>query len=546
MEHANLGTKELDMILQVSGYFDEARRDYGKYVAYVHSGIYEPYRHTEFICKVIDRAVNKRMDMFYGDKKVAKETQYIRFSLPPQHGKSMTITETLPSYFLGKFPQHGCIEVSYSDSYAAKFGAANRDKVKDSGKLLFGIDIAKDSDSKIEWHLVGPDGKKTRGGMISRGIGSGITGSSFGDLIIIDDPIKNSEEAFSELRRQAIWDEWDKSISTRIHPGAIVILIMTRWVDDDIWGRLDDPQYGIILPWQSYNLSLEAESGDVLGRSVGEPLWPEMYGHEFIRIRKGSPNTFFALYQGRPVNDKGNMIKKHWWRYWKPIGMELPPVTIRYPDGTFVNIEAEELPDYWDEQIQSWDLAFKDNRDNDFVCGGVLGRREAKYFVLDMINERLDIVQTIDAIKSMSEKHPKALRKLIEGKANGPAVIQILRNKLPGLVEVEPEGGKVARASAVSPAIESGNVYLPHPQVYTWANDIISQCAAFPKGTHDDIVDFLSQALNNLMYRNKDTLIPDKYKKGGIYSRGELRLKGLTEFQINTIIKRGEIKLIGR
>ena len=134
--------------------------------------------------------------------------------------------------------------------------------------------------------------------------------------MIIDDPIKNREEADSETHRGKIWDEWIDSFSTRLHPGAIVILILTRWHEDDLQGRLLSKEYGEPLPWQVYNLPLEAEEDDVIGRDVGEPLWPERYGLEFIQERKRYPSSFNSLYQGRPTAAEGNLLKRAWWQYY--------------------------------------------------------------------------------------------------------------------------------------------------------------------------------------------------------------------------------------
>ena len=241
---------------------------------------------------------------------IPTKNQYIAINMPPRHSKSMTITETLPSYYLGNFPEDRVIEISYSDTFARRFGKKNKEKVKQYGADLFDIHISKESSAHDEWLL-----DNEIGGMISRGVLSGITGMG-ADLMIIDDPIKNREEADSETHRGKIWDEWIDSFSTRLHPGAIVILILTRWHEDDLQGRLLSEEYGKPLPWQVYNLPLEAEEDDVIGREVGEPLWPERYGLEFIQERKRYPSSFNSLYQGRPTAAEGNLLKRAWWQYY--------------------------------------------------------------------------------------------------------------------------------------------------------------------------------------------------------------------------------------
>ncbi|WP_235567879.1 phage terminase large subunit [Bacillus sp. Root131] len=402
--------------------------------------------------------------------------QYIAINMPPRHSKSMTITETLPSYYLGNFPEERVIEISYSDTFARRFGKKNKEKVKQYGPDLFDIQISKESSAHDEWLL-----DNEIGGMISRGVLSGITGMG-ADLMIIDDPIKNREEADSETHRGKIWDEWIDSFSTRLHPGAIVILILTRWHEDDLQGRLLSKEYGEPLPWQVYNLPLEAEEDDVIGRAVGEPLWPERYGLEFIQERKRYPSSFNSLYQGRPTAAEGNLLKRKWWQYYDT----LPKM---------VHI------------IMSIDATFKDEADSDFVCIQVWGKNGADMYLIDNLKARMNFPTTLQAIRNMVRKYPKAHAKLVEDKANGPAIISMLKNEIGGMIPVNPQGGKVARVNAVSPYIESGNVYLP--RYAPWTQDFVEECASFPQGKNDDQVDAMSQALNRFIYYHaKEKFIP--------------------------------------
>jgi predicted phage terminase large subunit-like protein len=149
--------------------------------------------------------------------------------------------------------------------------------------------------------------------------------------------------------------------------------------------------------------------------------------------------------------------------------------------------------------LQSWDMAFKDLNTSDYVVGGVWASKQADRFLLDQKRDRLNFPSTVEAVKAMSEKWPQVSRKLIEDKANGTAVIASLQHKISGLIPVNPEGGKTARAQAVSPQVESGNVYLPHPAVAPWVDGFIEECAVFPNGRHDDQVDQCTQALNFLI-----------------------------------------------
>lgn len=481
-----------------------AKKSYPDYVEYVHRGRWIPARHLLFVCSKIEQFIQEITGNPY---------DILILQMPPQHGKSMSTTETLPSWYLGKWPECRVIEVSYNETFAQKFGRRNREKIKEYGENLFDISISKGKDSNEEFEL-----SNNIGGMISRGIMSGVTGNP-ANLIIIDDPIKNREEADSQTIREKHWDEWQNSIKTRLAAGAKVIVIMTRWHEDDLAGRITANEENVTV----INLPCEAEENDPLGREPGDPLFPEIgkdknwlepFKRSYINdptVEGGGNRAWLALFQGRPSAQEGNMLKRHWWRYWKPKGVDLPPVTVKLPNGDYENIEAIELPDKFDRTLQSWDMTFKDSKGTDLVAGGVWGNKGASIFKLDLIYERMDFVATIQAFLTMTAKWPAVTLKLVEDKANGPAVIAMLRHKVGGIIPVLPEGSKQARASAVSPLIEAGNIYLPHPLIAGWVNAFIDQCANFPNGVNDDMVDEMSQALKRFMYA-RDRNLPPKPK----------------------------------
>jgi predicted phage terminase large subunit-like protein len=444
---------------------EQAKSNYYDYVKYVHSGLFKESRHGLFITDIIQEAIERKKAMVAG--KIPMENQYIGFSIPPRHGKSMTITETLPSFYLGHFQNDRVIEGSYNTTFAQKFGKKNLQKVKQFAAELFGIELSPSSKSSSDWDIDG-----TRGGMISRGILAGVTGEG-ADLMIIDDPIKNREEADSEVYRDKMWGEWIDSFSTRLHPGAICIFIMTRWHEDDLVGRLQNPEYGEPIPMNMINLPLEAEEGDLIGRDPGEPLWPERYSYDFIESRKRYPSSFNALYQGRPTSQEGNMLKRDWWKYYDV----LPPMA---------------------SQLISVDAAFKDEDESDYVVIQVWGKNQADMYLIDQSRAKMNFPATLQTIRNMVAKHPKASLKLVEDKANGSAIISTLQREIGGIVEINPDGGKITRVNAVSAYIESGNVYLPRQA--EWIHDFVEEAASFPNGKNDDQVDAMSQALNRFIY----------------------------------------------
>ena len=213
----------------------------------------------------------------------------------------------------------------------------------------------------------------------------------------------------------------------------------------------------------------------------GELLFPELFTREVIEQAKQDLGSagFAAQHQQRPAPAEGLIFNPSWWRFWTT------------------------LPEKFDEVIQSWDLAFKDTKTSDFVAGGVFGRIGSEVYLLDWINERLSFSATCEAIVRMSEKWPQAGRKLVEDKANGPAVIDALKKKVSGIVGVEPEGGKVSRAYAVQPFVEAGNVILPSPTIRPDIQQFVHQHQMFPNGANDDMVDMQTQAVNRLLTKTK-------------------------------------------
>ena len=441
-------------------YLALVQADYRAYCYYIHGGRWIPGKAVSYLCDRVQEFLRR-------DKGAAYEVLIL--SVPPQHGKSMTITETLPSWYLGRNPDKRVIEISYSEDFAQLFGRRNRDKIQRAGDI-FGVALSRSTSSATEWEIEGH-----AGGMISRGILSGVTGRP-ADLMIIDDPIKTRQEADSETIRERIWDEWESSFRTRLQAGAKVILIQTRWHEDDLAGRMiqREPNVEVI------NLPCEAEENDPLGRPVGAALAPEIgkddrWLADFKRGFLGSQGSraWTALFQGHPTSQEGNLIKREWWRYYDA----LPRLA---------------------EVLISVDAAFKDGDDNDYVAVQAWGKTGPNMYLLDATKKHLDFPGTLREIRAMRRRWPEARIILVEDKANGSAVVQILRREIPGVIPVNPEGGKVARANAVSGAIESGNVYLPRNAPFT--GDFVDECSSFPLGEHDDQVDAMTQALNRFIY----------------------------------------------
>ncbi|MDN6729123.1 MAG: phage terminase large subunit [Alkalibacterium sp.] len=406
---------------------------------------------------------------------------FLIVELPPQHGKSTVITETFPSFYLGKNPGHQAMSVSYSEDLFKKFGRKNRDKFRLYSKDLFDQEISSSTASVSDWGVQGHEGN-----LYSTSIFGGATGRG-SDLLIIDDPYKNRAEAESKTIRDKIYSEWQDTFYSRLSAQGSVILIMTRWHEDDLAGRLLREQ---TLPWEEIKIPAIAEENDLLDRHVGEALAPEIGKDEQWAQRTkevSGSRTWNALYQQRPVPAGGNIFKRSWVKYYVPD----VAAKIKYKLGDDVAI----LPDNMQQQLQSWDCTFKDKDTSDFVSGQVWGRKDAEFYLLDRYHERMGIVETMKAIESMAERHPQATAKLIEDKANGTAVIEMLQKQISGIIPVQPNGGKEVRAQAVAPYWEAGNVYVPHPLWRPWVDDYLTEIESFPNAPHDDDVDSMDQAL---------------------------------------------------
>lgn len=402
------------------------------------------WKHLQFIGekvqKVIDREIRKLM-----------------IFVPPRHGKSEKVTVRLPAYWLERWPDQRVIVGAYNQTLANKFSRKTR-------KISAGrVALSPERTAVDDWET------EEGGGLRAVGVGGGITGMG-GNLIIIDDPVKNREEANSQTYREKVWDWYTDDLYTRLEPGAPIILIMTRWHDDDLAGRIlkseDAPNWTVI------NLPALAEEGDALGRKTGEALCPERYDEAALEsLKKIMGSSFQALYQQRPSAAEGEIFKREWWRYFK---------------------EAPEFK----QIVQSWDTGFKKDTHNDFSVCTTWGVSDTGFYLLDRWKEKVEYPQLKRTAKNMDAKwKPRAV--LVEDKASGQSLIQELMQETTIPVKKIPVGkydDKISRAYAVTPTIEAGRVYLPESA--PWLADFLDEMAVFPNGEHDDTVDSVTQALN--------------------------------------------------
>ena len=327
-----------------------------------------------------------------------------------------------------------------------------------------------------------------------------------GDYVVVDDP-HSVDQAESDALRSVAVEWWNGSMSTRLNDpsNGHKIVIQQRLHEADLTGVLltTDGYELLCLPAEfEPDRRCQTSIGWIDPRTnAGELLWPQKVGRAVLEDLKTTLGSYryAGQYQQRPAPAGGGMLKRHWWRYWQPRGVNLPPVPVKMPDGSIEQRQAVDLPSRLDTQLQTWDMAFKDSKNADFVVGQIHAAHGADRYLLDQARDRLDLPGTLLAVRRLSARWPDVHLKLVEDKANGPAVIQSLRHEIAGFVEVNPEGGKVSRAAAASPQLESGNWYLPHPMLASWVEAFIGECAAFPTGAHDDQVDAWSQGAKRLL-----------------------------------------------
>lgn len=413
-------------------------------------------------------------------------------SMPPQEGKSQRVSRRYPLWVLAQNRDTRVVIASYEFGKARRWGRAIRDDITVHGSTL-GMSLRRDLTAQHEWQLAGHEG-----GVYCVGIGGALTGTP-ADLMVIDDPLKGREEADSEVFRRRCWDWWLETASTRLAPGAPVVLILTRWHHADLAGKLLGAEDG--HTWRLLNIPAEAdhrpEQGetDPLGREPGEFMVSarRRTTKQWTAIKTRSlGRTWTSLYQGKPNPETGNVFPalEGWSLYDTALWLDLP-------DGVRVIPGLRDEDDV--ELIQSWDMAFKSTASSDYVVGQVWLRRGVHAWLLDQIHGRKTFVESCAAVQALSARWPQAVAKLIESAANGPAVISALGQKVPGMIPITPQGSKYARAVAVSPLVTSHNVHLPSPSLAPWVLAFVEEAKAFPASSHDDQVDGMSQALNVLL-----------------------------------------------
>lgn len=440
------------------------------------------YNHDDYIMGWFHLEICRALKQFALDV-IAKKSPRLIITAPPRSGKSQLVSRDFPAWFLGNYPECHIIASSYSSDLA---GAMNTDvqRIIDGPRFreLFPFVFLASKEAAAKTGDTGAYKKTTdkfeivhyRGSYRSAGVGGGITGMG-ADILIIDDPHKDKAEAYSATMRSRVHDWYASTAYTRLAPGGGVIVMCTRWHTDDLVGHLLEKaahggdQYHVI------NYPAIAEH-DEKHRKEGEALHPERYNLlalTAIKAQIGS-ELWAAMYQQHPVPEGGGTFKKAWIQYYK------------------------ELPPFFDKKVLSWDMTFKDSKTSDYVVGSCWGRYQGSFYLIDQVRGRWDFVETLQRFCDFARKHNSVVRKLVEEKANGAAIISTLKKQVTGLIPINPTESKEARASAIATLWEAHNVYIPSPEICPWVQDFTAELLSFPAGVHDDQVDSMTQALSDL------------------------------------------------
>ncbi|MCK9593444.1 MAG: phage terminase large subunit [Methanoregula sp.] len=436
---------------------------------------YEVNWHHQLLCEYLDKFVSgkiKRLLVF----------------MPPRHGKSELVSRRLPAYIFGKCPDASIISCSYSADLASMM---NRDvqRIIDSQKY-----IALFPDTKLNQKNIRTDAKGNflknsdifevighRGVYRSAGVNGGITGMgcNFG---IIDDPIKNREEANSPTYRERVWNWYTSTFFTRLEKDAQILITQTRWHEDDLSGRIlslvdDNEEKWTVIQFPAI---AEGEGQKDDPREIGEALWPNKYSTSRLEAIKSVVGSyeFAALYQQRPAPAEGGLFKHHWFS-----------IVDSFPSDC--------------RKIRRWDLSATSGK-GDWTAGLLLGERNGIFYVIDLKHVQENPAGVESLIHQTAVMDTSFVGQRMEQEPGSSGVNTIdhyARYVLKGFdfKGVRSTGSKIERARPVSAAAEAGNIRIVKGP---WNATFLDEVTIFPNGAHDDIVDTLSGAFSDLTLGN--------------------------------------------
>ena len=401
------------------------------------------------------------------------ELKRLIINMPPRHTKSEFASYLFPAWYLGRYPEKKVIQTAHTAELAVGFGRKVRNLInqEDFQEVFPGIELSSDSKAAGRWNT------NKKGDYFAIGVGGAVTGKG-ADVLIIDDPHSEQDAAVGAYNPEVydkVYEWYTSGPRQRLQPGGAIIVVMTRWSTRDLTGQIikSATQREGADEWEVIELPAVMPSGD--------PLWPEFWPIDQLDSLKAElpVSKWSAQYQQDPTSEEGALIKREWWQEWE-----------------------YENPPHCDAIIQSWDTAFLKTQRADYsacTTWGVFhhpnenGESIPNLILLDAYKEKLEFP---DLKRAAYEKYweyePDQM--IVEAKAAGSPLIFELRAMGIPVTEFTPSRGqdKIARVNAVSDLFASGIVWCPATR---WAEEVVEECAAFPAGDNDDLVDSTTQAL---------------------------------------------------
>lgn len=402
------------------------------------------------------------------------EIKRLMLNMPPRRGKSIHSSQYFPAWYLGRNPGKSVIGACHTVGLANEFSRKVRRIVTDPMNP-FGLSVASDEGAVVQWGVEGG------GGYLAAGIGTGIAGRG-AHLLLIDDPIKSRDQAFSKTYRDRVWEWYQFDARTRLSPDGAVILTATRWHDADLAGLLLKDMEAGGDEWEVLSLPEVAGDGipDALGREPGAVLWPSVYPLEKTRsVRETQPHVWFPLFQQQPTAADGTLF-----------------TASMFDERS--RFRFDELPEF-ERVCQFVDSAFKDDVSADYSVIATWGVTENELWLLDIWRQRVQYPDLLQAIQDQYTKWEAwDVEVFIENKASGQSAIQSLRRStLIPVSEHEPgQQSKISRAQDASRFFRAGRIRIPMRA--DWVADWVNEHLRFPAGDNDDQVDTTSMAMRVL------------------------------------------------
>lgn len=400
-------------------------------------------------------------------------------SMPPRHGKSEMLSKYVPAWYLSKYPKRRVVIASYEADFASGWGRKVRDLIEEAPQWLT-PKIRTDSRAAARWEL------EAGGAMFTAGVGGPLTGKG-ANLLGIDDPIKNAEEAQSDIIRDKQWD-WIRSTAfTRLEPQACIYVVMTRWHEDDVLGRFEEEEPD---EWYIINFPAIATEHDALGRQPGEALWPERYDLAALQAIKDTVGSYYwsAMYQQTPMVEGGGIFRQETLGSWHQRGADKDIIRLTKPDGTAKVVSRDAI---W--QFTTVDLAASTKNTADWTVFALWGvTPDHELLLMDLWRQR---IESADHYALLEQRHNAWAPRFhgIEKVTYGLTLVQTASRigRVP-IRELKADRDKVSRAYGAAALAEAGKLYIP--KTAPWLDSYVHELLSFPNGSHDDQVDVTSYA----------------------------------------------------